>query len=379
MKKTKQFGIVRFLARAMCASVLSVMLLSGGAIAQEAGESAQAAVPQLLEPVGVALDTETAYIGEISDITVYEGSVRPYVEELYFTLNGSVDEVHAVVGQAVKAGDVLITLDWEAEAERMDDLRADLEEHATIAAFDAQMEEIEMMMLETELAHLRSTGADSSAIRLKELEIEEKKIDQAFEQELRSMDRTALEEELAKLEEESQGRVLTAPFDGVVMYGVQLEKGSYVNAYSPVIYLADDTKLTVQSEYISSTYSNFAHDIYALIGGKRYDITPIEVDHSEFVAMALSGEALSSEFTIDAPDELLCSGQYAAVCLVGKYKPDALLVPSNALYRDAAGRYVYVVEDDERVRVPVKTGITTDWLVEITEGIEEGAVVYVKE
>lgn len=373
MKKTKKHGGVRFLARAMGTAVLAFSLMTGSVCAQETE------VPQLLEPVGVELDTATAYIGEIAKITVFEGAVRPYVEELYFTLNGNVNEVHAVVGQQVKAGDVLVTLDQEAEEERMETLRADIVEHKTNAAFDEQLEKLEMMMLETELEHLRSSGADSSAIRLKELDIEEEKINQAFSQELRGMQLTALEEELAKLEEEAGGRVLTAPFDGVIMYGTAMEKGTYVNAYNPVIYLADDTKLSVQSEYISSTYSKFAHDIYALIGEKRYEITEVEIDQQEFVSMALSGEALTSEFTIDNPDEELSSGQYAAVCMVSDYKPDALLVPANALYHDAAGRYVYIVEEDERIRVPVKVGISTDWLVEITEGIEEGAVVYVKE
>lgn len=365
----------RILFRALACLLCVLLCAPAGVMAQEEAHS----VPELLEPVGVALDTAVAYIGEIADIAVYDGAVRPYVEELYFELNGNVGEVHAVVGQAVKAGEVLITLDQEDEEERMAQLREDIDEQKTVAAYDEQLAEIELMMLAVELEQLKSSGSDANTIKLKELDIEEEKVNQAFEKELRRMDLEALEEELAKLEEEAVGRVLVAPFDGVIMYGTMLEKGSYVSAYSPVIYLADDTRLSVQSEYLSPTYSRFAHDIYALVGDKRYDITPIEMDQQEFVSMALSGEKLTTEYSFDNPDEFLSSGQYAAVCVVNKYKSDALLVPTNALYHDAAGRYVYVVEGDERVRMPVKTGMTTDWLVEITEGIEEGAVVYVKE
>ena len=375
MKKTKKYGRFGFLARTVCTSALVFSLMSGCVFA----ETVEMSVPELLEPVGVELDTATAYIGEIADTQVFEGSVRPYVEELYFTLNGNVDEVFAVVGQQVKAGDVLVTLDQEAEEERMEALRGDIEEHKTNAAFDEQLEEIRLMMLETELEHLRSTGAGTDAIRLKELDIEEEKVNQALSRELRDMKLAVLEEELEKLEADAQGRVLTAPFDGVVMYGMMMEKGTYINAYNPVIYLADDTQLSVSSEYISEMDAKFAHDLYALIADKRYEITPKPFNTEEFVAMVLSGEKLTTEFTFDEPDEALHAGQYAAVCMVKKYKSDALLVPTNALYHDAAGRYVYVVEDDERVRVPVKVGISTDWLVEITEGIEEGAVVYVKE
>ena len=372
MMKANRKKRSRTLLRLSGAAVLAAMLsLSGAAAGEEA--------PALLEPVGVQLDTATAYIGEIAQISVYNGSVRPYVEELYFTLNGTVGEVHVVVGQQVKAGDALVTLDQEAEEKRMEKLRKSIEQQKTIDAYDAQLEEIKLAMLEAELNQLRSTGAGQDAIALKELDIEEEKLDQAFAQELRRMNLTALEDELARLEQEALACVLRAPFDGRVMYGTALQKGSYINAYNPILYLADDTQLSVESEYISKTYLGSAHEIYALIGAQRYEVTPVEIDQTEYVSKALSGETLTTEFSLDAPDEALRAGQYAAVCLVTKYKPDALLVPSNAIYHDASGWYVYVVEGEERIRTGIRAGITTDWLVEITEGIEEGAVVYVKE
>ena len=62
------------------------------------------------------------------------------MEELYFTLNGTVGEVHVVVGQQVKAGDALVTLDQEAEEKRMEKLRKSIEQQKTIDAYDAQLE-----------------------------------------------------------------------------------------------------------------------------------------------------------------------------------------------------------------------------------------------
>lgn len=369
-----KYPINRALARHLGAAALSGLLSVTGLSAALAEEA-----PALLEPVGVQLDTATAYVGEIAQITLYDGAVRPYVEALSFTRNGTVEEVHVVVGQQVSAGDALVTLEQEQEQERMEALRRDLAEQAIIDAYDEQLEAITLSMLEAELDALRTAGAGADAVALKELDIEEERIDQAFARELRTMNRTAMEEELAALEEEAQGSVLRAPFDGCIMYGVSLERGSAVSAYNPVIYLADDTRLTVQSAYISKTYTAGAQEIYALIGEGRYAITPVEVDAQEFVSRALAGETLTSEFTLDTPDDTLSAGQYAAVCLVTQYKADALLVPSNALYHDASGRYVYVVEGGERVRTAVKVGIRTDWLTEITEGLEEGAVVYVKE
>ena len=69
----------------------------------------------------------------------------------------------------------------------------------------------------------------------------------------------------------------------------------------------------------------------------------------DYVSMTLSGETVDSQFTIDNPDEYLSAGQYAAVCTEAKRTEDVLLVPTNAVYSDASGYYVYLIEDGERI------------------------------
>jgi RND family efflux transporter MFP subunit len=356
--------------RLLTAAVLGVWLAGTGAAAEEA--------PALLEPVGVKMDTAAAYIGEIAQITVYEGAVAPRVQELYFTVNGQVGDVNVVVGQQVRAGDVLMTLDGEAEEERMEALRRQADYLETMDGYEKRLDQLSLEKLAVELSQLRGDG-DTEAAARKELDLEAEKMAQAFEQELRSMELARVQDELRALEAQVQGYTLRAPFDGCVLYGAALETGSAVSAYSPVLYLADDAELTVESEYISSTFLDNAHDLYALIGAEKYSLTPVELDREEYISRVLAGETIRSQFQIDQADEALHAGLYAAVCLVGQYASDALLVPGNALYRDAAGQYVYVVEEGERVRRPVRTGIATDGLVQIVEGLEEGALVYVKE
>ena len=94
----------------------------------------------------------------------------------------------------------------------------------------------------------------------------------------------------------------------------------------------------------------------------------------------LSGGTPTSRFRfVDPLPEDVAAGDYAAVCLVSKSVPDALLIPANALFRDSSGKYVYVYEADgeTRVRRSVETGVATDWQVQITDGLEEGEIVYV--
>lgn len=370
----KKSGCARRGLRLLCA-LWAALSLSLPCMAE--GQSQE--IPELLEPVGVKMDTAAAYIGDLSSISVYDGSIIPYVEELYFEKEGVVAEVHVILGQEVKAGDVLITLEHESQDERLESLTREIEVLQTNGAYADALAEIDMRMLEVELrALMTQSPVDKQAVELKKLDIEEFQLELELDVALREMELQRLQDELANLEEQMGQNELIAPFDGRIMYGLQLVKGSYVTAYNPVLYLADDTRLSIQSDYVSASITDECYAVFALIGANRYELTPIPLDTSEYITRVLAGETVMSDFSINAPDDSYSVGQYAAVCIETQHIEDALLIPSNALYSDATGRYVYVIQDDERVRQNVRTGLATDWETQIVEGLEEGAIVYVK-
>lgn len=338
-------------------------------------------VPELVEPAGVQLNAAEAYIGEISNITVYPAAVVPYVQEFYFDQEGVIDEMHVIVGQEVKAGDPLITLDTESETERAELLRQKIEQLDTNGAYEDELGRINLQILDAELRMLRrQEPLDESAVMLKQLDIEEKKLDMELAASLRRLEREQLASELETLEAEMERNVLYAPFDGRVVYmSAEWQHGHYVSAFTPLIYLADDTRLFVESEYISNSTLGNAHALYARIGGKQYGLTATPVDEKKYLAQILSGESLIRQFTFNEPDDALASGQYAAICVENNYVAEALLVPTNCLYSADRTRYLYVMEDGVRVRRDVKVGVTTDWYTQITEGLKEGELVYVKE
>ena len=356
----------------ICAVCLLTALAMGSAQAQEA--------PELLEPVSVQLNAVEAVIGEISNIATYEGAVVPYVEEFFFEQEGVIDVMHVIVGQAVKAGDPLITLNTEAEEERVEQLEKQIERIKTNGEYDDALWQIDLDILDVELEKLlRSSPRDEAGVALKRLEIEEKQLAIKLEQDMRKLELEQLESEWQLLQEEIGQNVLYAPFDGRVMYmsGV-LQHGSYVSAYAPLIYLADDSRLYVESEYITTSTLDNAHEVYALVGDKRYAIAAEPYDTKEYLSMMLSGETLTLQFSFEEENAEVKAGDYAVVCLVQNYKADALLVPTNALYADDT-LYLYVMENGVRVRRDVKTGVRTDWYTEVTEGLEEGELVYVQE
>jgi len=358
---------IRRIAAALCASAMLVP-----ACAEEA--------PALLEPVGVKLASTEARVGTLSKLTAYDGAVTPHVEPVSFEVNGEIARVCVVVGQQVKKGDVLMELNQEWQNNRRAELVNEIAAMETDMQYDAALAQLDLRILELELERLGSQlPRDDRALALKKLDIEKFELNLSMETEISRLQLSRLRNELDQLVNESEKAVITAPCDGTVMFLADLQRGDYVNAYSSVLYIADDSRLSIESSYVSETYLGGAHEIYALVGDARVEIRPLPVDQSEYISMTLAGEAVPSRFEIVSEDAELSAGQYAAVCLVSGYKEDVLLIPSNALYSSAGERYVYVIEDGQRVHREVKVGQTNGWETQILEGLEEGERVYVQD
>ena len=356
---------IRRFAAALCASAVLIP-----ACAEE--------IPQLLEPAGVTLATARVYKGDLSKTTVYDGSVTPRVESVYFTVEGEIAQVCVTIGQQVKQGEVLMELNQERQTERCAQLEDQIAALETEMEYDDALAQIDLRILQLELEHLGSRlPRDDQAIELKKLDIEQFELNLSLEKELSQLQLTRLRDELEQLRSEAEKAVITAPCDGTVMFLADVHRGDYVSAYSTLAYIADDSSLTIHSSYISAAYLSSAAEIYALAGDSRVEIESIPMDQTEYVSLTLAGESIPSRFAILSENAELSAGQYAAVCLVGKTTEDALLVPANSIFSSSSGKYVYVVENGQRIHREVKLGATTDWEVQIVEGLEEGELVYV--
>lgn len=62
-------------------------------------------------------------------------------------------------------------------------------------------------------------------------------------------------------------------------------------------------------------------------------------------------------------------GVEAKVVISTAQESDAVLVPVTAVNVDMEGEFVYVVENNILVKKPVTTGISTDTMVQISEGL----------
>ena len=81
-------------------------------------------------------------------------------------------------------------------------------------------------------------------------------------------------------------------------------------------------------------------------------------------------KTMATEIEIANPDLALRPGMMASVRLAIERKPDALLLPAEALVTEKNKSIVFAYRDGKAVRVPVKLGFDDGISVEIVEGLQ---------
>lgn len=108
---------------------------------------------------------------------------------------------------------------------------------------------------------------------------------------------------------------------------------------------------------------------------KEYTGTVSKIDEAaEITVSGTNKEAkLKIEITVDNPDDKIKVGYETDADITLKEAPNTLAVNFEAVQQDKDGKkYVYVVENNKVVKKYVKTGLETDFEIEITEGLKEG-------
>lgn len=341
------------------------------------------AAPELIEPVGVKLDTAEVKRQDIYQLKYFDAAVVPYVEKLSFVVDGKIESINVLAGDMVKKGDVLATLNQDAIAEHAQQLSEEIDYLSKELEFSRREGQLQLSIEKLKLEKLRAeAGGTADAIKLKEADIALMSLKYEQQAEADKFKINTLIKQLASTREKLGSNEITAPFDGRIVYMNLVQPDSSIKAYEPMFFIADDTKLHIDSAYVNEASLNSANEVYAHIGSADYAITPHAVDWHEAVAVALAGGELRSAFDFTDADKLpedMESGRYAAVILKTGLVKDALVVPANAMYSDGMGRYVYKLVDGKRVRAQVTVGRMTSTMVQIKDGLEEGELVYVKE
>ena len=337
------------------------------------------AVPELLEPVGVKINTATVQRDTIYTAQTFAGEIVPYVEELYFLTDGKLADIYVLPGERVEEGQVLAALDEEAIRDEIARLDNEAYEISTVGKYTDRQIEADISIAKVELEKLQAESAAEQECSEKESQIQQLELQLKQAQELRNIELGYKYSSIDSLRESLNTTKIIAPFTGRIVYVQNAKSGDAIQGFSTVLCIADETKLTVQIDFeLEDTFTR-ADKLYAQVMDKAYDVTYLPYAQDEYLSMMLSGKDMKARFSIDAQPDELESGQFAAVMALYDYKENVLTIPVNALYRYQNGRHVYKLVDGQRIRCDVTVGVITKAKIEILDGLTEGDVICVND
>ena len=365
-----------------------ILLLSGfllSACAVQAGTNP----PELLIPVSVQNDIFTVERGRVARFEQYRAIVRVESEGLFFRETplpfGSFE---VIAGQEVRQGDLLARLDTSRIEERIDERRERINDLQAEHRILNEQREIAISMAQVELLALRQGITESpesyllEAADLQQLEIQRLQMDLQQAREWQAFSLSYYQSDLNEMISQLPDAELRAPFDGVVIYRASIYQGTWIDAFSPIIYLSDRQNLFV--EYAGPTTPSIFRTsaVRAQIGDNSFELERIILPPSEILFFTRAGGMAPFRFAfIDEPDADVNPGQFVQLMVYSSEREDVLRVPPNSLFFDAEiGSYVNLVEaNGQRVVQPVEIGLRTPAWAEVLAGLVEGDEIIVQQ
>lgn len=367
--------------------IMWITFLFGGCAAKEED---QAQIVELNEATLNEAQTTVVTRGDIEQKLSVEAQVGPRVVQLKFPKEGYFGGYVAGIGEAVKEGDILARAENSVKDELMENKEKEL------AALDRTYEyskktyenNVKIAEINLEAINDRLENTEYPSKEYTALCVQAGNVDAGMEktklllrqlQEKYDIERPHLVQEIAALKEEASGNIITAPFDGVVVARYDCQYGDEINKDYYYVAIADENVWYARSESQGTSIIKNSERITLWLGGREYDVEYVPRDEEYYLTMRNSSETNYAEFEILLPDEAVAFGDYGFIKYLMSKKEDVLLIPENALYLSGGTYFVYRDNAGNHEKTVVKIGLKDGLNVEITEGLQEGDVVYVKE
>lgn len=268
-------------------------------------------------------------------------------ETLYFPETQlPIAEINVEVGQLVNAGDVLVRLDTK-----------DLEYQIQNSEFDMRLAELQM------IEKLRAEEANENSIELERAKMEFEKQKLAHQ----------------KLLEQVENSVIIAPFTGEVV-AVRKKVGDAVEAFKPVIVLADTTDLKVTVNFSKSDLKDIAIGMPAKVkimgadGELQGEVISLPQEEDENEENNVNRETYVT-IGVEQIPEGLKRGTSVDITVVTARKENVLTIQGGALRTYNGRHYVQVKDEKGRRDVDIEIGLQTPTQIEVISGLEEGQIV----
>ncbi|GAA4349489.1 efflux RND transporter periplasmic adaptor subunit [Angustibacter luteus] len=354
------------------AAVLVIALVIGFLVLHGDGGTATASTAR----------TATVSTGDVSATVSATGTSAPTsTSEVSFTSSGTIASIKAKVGQTVKKGQVLATLDTDQLQTAVDVAQAKLDAaqdqySAAVEGYDDAVD------AESSADDTASTSQNGQSQQSSATSVSSASAQLASAR----ASRLQAESDLESAQTALAGATLRSPRAGTVLTvngtvggssGGSSGNGSSTGSdtTSGLFTIADLTRMEVSASFaeadamalkvgqVATTVFNAAEG--TPVTGKVTSVAPTPTTANNVVSYAV---------TVSLPTlpKGLRSGQSATVTVTTGSKTNVLTVPSSAITSGGSTHTVTVVANGQQTRTPVEIGLEGDQLTEVTSGLTAG-------
>ena len=351
----------------MMAIILLISVFTGCAKDESAG------APAILEKV-VAVEIEKPKEGNISQSLTISGKLEPVNSVTVIPeINGlaEIKDVRVKLGDMVKEGDVLFTIDNESIQDQIENLRLSFEttkknyEKAKEGFENAKMNLARNEQLYEEGA-ISQQQLEQSQLTASNLQIDAMKaqLDQA---------EFAYTNTLKLL----NNAVITAPISGYVS-SINIEKKGMATA-QPSLVITDITTLEVEIFVTEGL-------VHRINQGQEISIQIPSIGEETIKGVVTVINPVPDPITqlykgkigLENPSQSLRPGMFTKIFLDMDEKNSVITIPSVAVMEEDHRYYVYIVEGDQVVKKEVEIGMDNGEILEVLSGISKDDGIIVK-
>lgn len=334
-------------------AVLGVLLLISACGSQTAGDTED------LKAQAIAVEVATIAKGDISQYLSLSGPLTPD-QEVYVVpkMPGTVSSINVKVGDSVREGQVLFTLDNTEYAAQLNQAQVALE-LAETARTDAEKNYQRMKVL-----------YDEGAVSLSQLE--------QAELNWTSKDTTAYKAAVTAAQTAYDNTIIKSPMSGQIAE-LDIVVGSLAAQTSPAMRVVDINKVklevNISENYINKVSANQKVNVAISSAGT-------EPFQGEITTIAPAAGTVSKSFpltiTLNNGNGLLRPGMFGQVDILMERVENIVLVPKEAVINTLGLTRAYVINDNIASQRDVETGMEDDRYYQVISGLEEGDIVAIK-
>ncbi len=319
--------------------------------------------PPSIEQTGPVVGVVEATLQTIRDVVAVAGQIVPAASTdwtVFASEPSMIAEMPKMLGEPIAAGDLLVRFEVASLTQNFNVRQAALSDAASRA--DLARAEVSRLTPLFERGIIPRNDLETARTELSTAEA------------ARAMAEAYLEE--ARLLRDATR--VTARFSGVVAE-VWRGPGEFTSGQDtdPVMRVIDPTRLEIQvelptSQAIRIRESQPATVLTLVAGSFRATVTRRP--------LGILVESATTPVRLTAPElSALTLNDVVQVEMVLDERPDAVVVPAEAILRDGTSTYVMTAGPDGIAsRRPVRIGLTSGGLAQITEGLEPGEFVVVQ-